>query len=259
MDVHPKTTTATTTPIVKAFSEGDLRVFCNGKKDQITCKNDSICCESTETINGIRADYILLEASKTNHNKKRHSFRKKLLQKSSTFYETNDKFDTSVAGTNTIVVVPSIDLDGQELKSVCKSVEYYEERQLYHLFLLRDPSFRVIFLSTYPINHDIVRYYLSLDNCNESELNDRLGRLFLLTPGNYTPNTQSLSKKVVNDPKLISTIKNIVCKISRGQAPSAGLNVFCGSEAADKLAYQLNLRLLEASFTTLYYGTKQGR
>jgi hypothetical protein len=269
----------TTTHYNKSYSENDLRILSNPHHQDDSCchgeyGNGDGNGDGTSISNGnyppsnnkigpIRSDYIAIEAAskqRNNENIKKHSlntFRKKLIHQHSAIYERSN--DTSSMGTNTIVVVPSIDLDGNELQRISSSVELYEGRQLYHLLLLSDPTFRVVFLSTYPICEEVVRYYLSLDKCSSDVLSERLSRLFLLTPGQCEYSQSSLSNKVVNDHKLITTIREIVDRVSNGVSPSAGLNVFCGSNAADDLASQLELRLLEASGSKLYYGSKQGR
>lgn len=268
-DVNGRNETFAAT-IVKSFSENDLRIFSN--PNQSSCISSSYTsCNNTNTDNNhnninttsnvgpIRADYVTIEAESKlgcNYSTRSsgiNSFRKKIIHQNSVIHNHSPTTDT-----NTIVVVPSMDLDGDELKRISKGVDLYEERQLYHLLLLSDPSFRVVFLSTRPICQDVVRYYLTLDNCSDFVLNDRLSRLFLLTPGDIDCSMSKLSDKVVKDHKLIATMKEIVKRVSHGES-AAGLNVFCGSDTADDLASQLGLRLLEASGSTLYYGSKQGR
>jgi len=61
-----------------------------------------------------------------------------------------------------IVCVPGIDLDHAELQRHCKHVEVYEERQLYHLLLLKHPSVHLIYISSVPTNECFVRYLLTL-------------------------------------------------------------------------------------------------
>lgn len=240
-------------PIVRSCSESDLRILSNSHKKSISCTSND---ESIHQIGPIRSDYVnIVAASKRGKSFGPHSFQKRIIHQHSFLSERT----CSQKGTNTIVVIPSIDLDGDELKRICPNIEFYEERQLYHLLLLSDPSFRIVFLSSHQIGEDIVNYYLSLDNCSSDEVHERRQRLFLLTPGELDSSQSSLSKKVVNHDKLIFTIREIVDRISGGVAPSAGLNVFCGSDTADQLASKLKLRLLEAKGESLYYGSKQGR
>lgn len=175
------------------------------------------------------------------------------------------------ASTNVIVVVPSIDLDNTELRRMGDIIEYYEERQLYHLLLLiRNPTFRIIYITTCAINEHIIRYYLSLDECSEDILQERLSRCFFLNPPSPPQRVEeennktnvcpcySLSKKVLKSEKTIQAVCEIVQRISSGEKPTAGLSVFCGSDASDAIASRLKMRLLEASGNKLYFGSKQG-
>lgn len=258
--------TTSSPTLIKSFSENDLRIYSNPNLSNndtrsLFHENNFHSSDSRKRISSIRADYVNLEAaSKTRQSHLRgiNKFCKKIIHQNSAIYETTTH-KSFMSGSNTIVVVPSMDLDGDELKRISKGVELYEERQLYHLLLLADPSFRVIFLSTHPICQDVIRYYLTLDNCSNVVLNDRLSRLFLLSPGDFDLTASKLSDIVAKDSKLIATIRDIINRVSRGPESAAGLNVFCGSDAADNLASQLGLRLLEASGNTLYYGSKQGR
>jgi hypothetical protein len=65
-----------------------------------------------------------------------------------------------------VLVVPSLHPCGPtaSLLDYIAGLRYYEERQLYHIFLLRkrDPSFRVIFVSSVDIPHEVIAYYFRL-------------------------------------------------------------------------------------------------
>ena len=213
--------------------------------------NNSLLPE-VSSIQGMRSDYVAIQASNS-------VFFSLGPQKGNP--KLRDSNDLKRLNTKTIVVVPSIDLDGKELRRMCNDIEIYEERQLYHLLLLKDPSFRIIYLSSNQIDNEIVRYYLSLDDENAKDLANRLSRLYLLRPKNMScdPFCKSLSKKTLEDEKILQTIKHIICQISTGEAPCAGLSLFCGSLHADHLARKLDLRLLEAKSDDLYFGCKQGR
>lgn len=98
--------------------------------------------------------------------------------------------------TKTVVVVPSIDLDAKELKRMCNCIEYYEERQLYHLLLANDPSLRIIYLTSNCVSERIVRYYLGLGmGADDPSMADKLSRVFVIS----VPSTQyiSLSQKIL--------------------------------------------------------------
>lgn len=65
-----------------------------------------------------------------------------------------------------LLVVPSLHPSGPTAKLLdnIAGLQYYEERQLYHLFLLRkrDPTFRVIFVSSTDIPREVIAYYFRL-------------------------------------------------------------------------------------------------
>src|SRR5262249_25889629 len=60
----------------------------------------------------------------------------------------------------TIVVVPSITLD--QLNMPPSVLQAMEERFLFMLFLLRQPSARMVYVTSRPILPDVVDYYLGL-------------------------------------------------------------------------------------------------
>jgi hypothetical protein len=65
-----------------------------------------------------------------------------------------------------VLVVPSLHPCGPtaSMLDYIAGLRYYEERQLYHIFLLRkrDPSFRVIFVSSVDIPREVIAYYFRL-------------------------------------------------------------------------------------------------
>jgi hypothetical protein len=170
---------------------------------------------------------------------------------------------TNTHEVNIIVVLPSIDFDEIELQRISKVVGFYEERQLYHLFLLQDPSYHVVYLSSHPISEEIIRYFVSLNCTYEDEIDERLSRLSLLTVGNDNNDSayKSLSTKVYQSRELVPVIAREIHRFmhSTKSVYKAGLSVFTGSPNADQLAQLLDLRLLEAGAQSIYFGTKQGR
>src|ERR1044072_4208099 len=61
----------------------------------------------------------------------------------------------------TVVIVPSLTLDAEILKTV-KGVAHYEERMLCMLMLLRMPRTKVIYITSVPVDSSIIDYYLHL-------------------------------------------------------------------------------------------------
>src|SRR5918997_3376084 len=61
----------------------------------------------------------------------------------------------------TVVVVPSLTLDAEELAKI-SGVHHYEERMLCMLMLLRMPRTHMVFVTSQPVATPIVDYYLHL-------------------------------------------------------------------------------------------------
>jgi len=231
--------------MIRSFSEDDVRIY-PGKGS------------APKATSGIRADYIPYQASHSNNAS--YIDGKRPPSKNTAGSVAASPRHSRGQRTNTIVVVPSIDFDAAELKRTETAVEFYEERQLYHLLLLiRDPTFRIIYVTSNQVNQGTIRYYLSLDGCGDVELGERLSRLFLLSPENNDDQCHSLSAKLLKSDKLLHTIGRIVENVSVGDCPTAGLSFFCGSDAGDEIAHRLNLRPVECSGRNLYFGSKQGR
>lgn len=213
---------------IKSYSENDLRVYSNPPHHPVN-GHDNISSQTPQIhVGQLRSDYVTLEAISKECCRRTsddlNASCKRIIRQKSTICDLNykGKFKKGTISTNTIVVVPSIDLDGDELKRISKEgAELYEERQLYHLLLLSSPSFRVIFVSSHRICEDVVRYYLTLDNCSTVTLNERLGRLFLLTPDDSLSQSK-LSDNVLKDQKLITTVRELVARVSDGEGASAG-------------------------------------
>mmetsp|Transcript_29754 Transcript_29754/g.64430 ORF Transcript_29754/g.64430 Transcript_29754/m.64430 type:complete len:752 (-) Transcript_29754:41-2296(-) len=202
----------------------------------------------TATMRDLRADYVAIHAA-TDHTSSSDNQRK------------------------IIVVVPSIDLDTDELKRVSTYIENYEERQLYHLLMLNDPGVRIIYLSSRPVSEAVVRYYLGLRGNGADgktpTMKDQLSRLYMLSPDDDSE--RPLSKKLLSRPLVMHLIKELVGSVDKGILrrsrsldnvssflSTAGLSVFTGSNACDVLAHSLGLRLLESCGETMHFGTKQG-
>ena len=203
----------------------------------------------TATIRDLRADYVPIHAA-------------------------TDHISASDNQSKIIVVVPSIDLDKDELKRVSTYIENYEERQLYHLLMLNDPGVRIIYLSSHPVSEAVVHYYLGLRGNGADgktpTIKDQLSRLYMLSPDDDSK--RPLSKKLLSRPLVMHLIKELVGSIDKGILrrsrsldnvssflSTAGLSVYTGSNACDVLAHSLGLRLLESCGETMHFGTKQGR
>jgi hypothetical protein len=105
----------------------------------------------------------------------------------------------------TVVVVPSLSLDPAELAKVA-GVEHYEERQLSMMLWLRLPATRVVFVTSLPIDGEIVDYYLSLLSGVPAGHAHR--RLTLLST--YDASPRPLTEKILDPPRLLQRVRDAI-------------------------------------------------
>ena len=97
-----------------------------------------------------------------------------------------------------VVVVPSITLD-RAVAASGSLTQAYEERFLFLLVLLRQPRLRVVYVTSMPVNPEIVEYYLALlPGVIPSHARARLS----LVPINDA-SPRSLSEKLLERPRLM--------------------------------------------------------
>lgn len=149
---------------------------------------------------------------------------------------------------NTVVVVPSLSLDPQELAKV-SGVHHYEERLLYMLMLLRRPQTNLVFVTSQPVNPSIVDYYLHLlSGVPGSNARRRLTLLSCLDAS-----SRPLTQKILQRPLLQ---KRILEAIPDRQA--AHLSVFNSSPLERTLAVRLGLPLYANDPNHAALATKSG-
>ena len=116
----------------------------------------------------------------------------------------------------TVVVVPSMTLDVEELQKL-KGAQHYEERLLFMLILLSLPKTRVIFVTSEPIHPFIIDYYLQLlPGIPFSHARSRL-EMFAV----YDTSPKSLTQKILERPSLLRRIRKAI-----GSAENSHLTVF---------------------------------
>lgn len=131
----------------------------------------------------------------------------------------------------TVVIVPSLTLDTQILEKI-DGVNYYEERMLCLLMLLRMPNTHVVYVTSMPIDPAIVDYYLHLlPGITAYHARQRLTLLSC-----FDSSSLPLTKKLLARPRLLERIKG--CIRDRFQAHLACFNV---TEAERKLAVALQV------------------
>ncbi len=148
----------------------------------------------------------------------------------------------------TVIIIPSLTLDEEMLKTIT-GVTHYEERMLCMLMLLRMPNTQVIYLSSVPIDYDIIEYYLHmLPGITSSEAWQRLTLLSC-----YDASRKSLTEKILARPRLIKRILGHV------QHPSmAHISCFNVTHFEKELSVKLDIPLYGADPSLLHLGTKSG-
>lgn len=224
-------------------------------------------------MNGLRADFVhlhglSLHATPKDARARQESFHARPLRRALTMSDATKEEAT----TKTVVVIPSIDLDKKELTRMCADIEFYEERQLFHLLMAGDPSVRIIYLTSRPVDESVVKYYLSLSHHEDidtahyqsnlfCDVHNMLPRVIMI----HVPSTEciSLSDKILRQKKLITLLQELIRSPFGGKTfeqndNTAGMCVFTGSYSVDELSHELGIKLLEASGESLHFGTKQG-
>ncbi len=148
----------------------------------------------------------------------------------------------------TVVVIPSLSLDPEELAKVT-GVHHYEERMLYMLMLLRRPRTRVIFVTSQQLDPIVVDYFLHLLSGVPSS--HARARLLLLhcSDASKIP----LTAKVLQRPRLIERIRAAIPDIDL-----AHLVCFNSSSYERSLAVELGIPLYANDPALYSLGTKSG-
>jgi len=107
------------------------------------------------------------------------------------------------AAGGTIVVVPSLTLSIEDLRNVT-GVVFYEERLLCFLLLLADPTTRVVYTSSMPIDPAIIDYYLRF----VPDPVDARRRLALVDAGDAELGW--LSAKLLSDRSVLSRLRDAI-------------------------------------------------
>jgi len=121
------------------------------------------------------------------------------------FAEQYDKDFSDKLAPKTIVIIPSLTMD-QEILSKISGINYYEERLLCMLMLLRMPRTHVVYVTSMSVDPVIVDYYLHLLPGITGHHAQK--RLHLLNCYDNSP--RSLTEKILERPRLIERIKNSI-------------------------------------------------
>lgn len=123
------------------------------------------------------------------------------------FEELQDRFSRRISAggpaeleRGTIVVVPSLTFPAGELRKIT-AIAHYEERLLATLLMLRDPSVRLIYVSSTEIDPAIIDYYLSFT----PDPGDAGRRLRTISVGDAT--ARPLTEKLLDHPEVLQIIR----------------------------------------------------
>ena len=157
-------------------------------------------------------------------------------------------FHDTPSSAHTCVIVPSLSFDQEELTKV-PGVPFYEERLLFFLMRLRRPGARVIYVTSQPVDPDVVHYYLTLLTGVPASHAQR--RLMMLCVHDATP--RALTEKILERPRVVARIRDLV-----GDRGRAYLTCFSSTPLEHRLAVDLGIPLLGIGPDHAWIGTKSG-
>ncbi|MBL0055945.1 MAG: carboxylate-amine ligase [Chitinophagaceae bacterium] len=148
----------------------------------------------------------------------------------------------------TVVIIPSLTLDREILRTVRGAV-FYEERLLCMLLLLRMPRTRLVYVTSVPIDSQIIDYYLHLlPGISEYHARERLTLLSC-----YDSSETALTKKILDRPRLINRIREHI------RVPEmTHMACFNVTELEKQLALELDIPIFGCDPALLHLGTKSG-
>jgi hypothetical protein len=149
---------------------------------------------------------------------------------------------------HTSLIVPSLSVNQEELAKVLGS-PHYEERLLFALIRLKNPNARVIYVTSQPLNPDIVDYYLQL--LEGVTVNHARQRLQMVSV--YDGSARPLTEKILERPRLLERLRRQL-----GDLEHAYLTCYNCTDAERRLAVALRVPLNGVDPDLLRWGTKSG-
>jgi hypothetical protein len=144
----------------------------------------------------------------------------------------------------TLVVVPSLSLPQDELRRIT-GARCYEERLLFLLLTLREPGVKVVYLSSAPIDPEIVSYYFGF----LPDPDDAAKRLCLISLDD--PHSQPLTRSLLRRPEIVEQVREAI-------DGDAWMVPFVLSELEEELASLLGVPVYGPATSLAYYGSKSG-
>jgi hypothetical protein len=170
-----------------------------------------------------------------------------------TFEELQQRLTGLMAGRSlaelesaTVVVVPSITFPVEELRKIT-AIEHYEERLFCLALWLANPSMRVVYVSSVPIENSVIDYYLSFLP-NPTDARERL-TLYTLNDADPRP----LSEKLLDRPDTLAEIRSLIPGADR-----AFIIPFNVTELERSIAVELGVPLYGPAPELAVLGTKSG-
>lgn len=148
----------------------------------------------------------------------------------------------------TVVVIPSMSLDPEVLAKI-HGVQFYEERLLSMLMLLRLARTNIVFVTSQPLTPVTVDYHLQL--LGGVPAGHARKRLTLLSTHDASP--RALTDKILDRPRLLARIRAAIADPS-----VAHMTCFNATPRERTLAVQLGIPLYACDPALVYLGSKSG-
>ena len=152
----------------------------------------------------------------------------------------------------TFVVIPGLNHPKIVDLKKTKGLEYYEERMLFFLFLLKYPNTKIVYVTSKGFNEDLFAYYVGLISKDEVETVKRLKRLTHIEIDSDAKGV-SLAGKILSDKKYISLIKKQIT-----DPDATYLRYYNPTDEESLLSKKLGVLLFGSKTRNAYYGTKSG-
>ncbi len=154
-------------------------------------------------------------------------------------------FDDKMAA-KTVIIIPSLTLDSEILNKI-DGVQYYEERMLCLLMLLRMPHTQLIYVTSMPIDTAIVDYYIHLlPGITGYHARQRLTLLSC-----FDASAKSLTEKILERPRLLQRIRDSI-----PHNHLTHLSCFNVTDAERSLAVELQVPIYGCDPDLLYLSSK---
>ncbi|MCL5410956.1 MAG: ATP-grasp domain-containing protein [Patescibacteria group bacterium] len=152
-------------------------------------------------------------------------------------------------GERTFIVLPGINHANYDMGLV-PGLEFYEERMLFFLFLLRYKRTKIVYITSKNFNEKLFDYYLDLISANRRDFNNKKKRFVHIEIDN--DNNVALVQKILNDEKAIKQIRNTI-------APKVTvLRCYNATKLERELALKLNIPIFSSLEKHDFVGTKSG-